>query len=376
MTYTRAQRILAMLTIQVREFSRDFGGLFLTFAFPFMFVVSTFATNMMNPVVKFKFGIVDVSQNRQAQPFVDALTATPSVEVKSVTREKGSQEIKEGTLHALVVIPAGDFQNGQQALELVVSDRYRPIADVIMRATSARLTAAKTDDRLRFNAVSPGDKVQSEITFVFPGLLAIALLQMGLFVTAVPMLQARDRGTYRYLSLTPLSIPEFLASQIMFRYVVAFAQIALLLIAGSFILKLSPMIWLAVFGVTCMGVLMMVSIGYLIAGSAQSLQVGMAMVMVAEFGMIFGGNVFWDTNTSDMLFYAAHVVPLAYLADMFRQVISGMPGLWPLWVDALAVLGWSAVALFFAVRNFRFDTPMAGSGPARKPSSKLAPSSI
>jgi len=351
-------RIFTMFKIQVTEFSRDFGGIFLSFAFPFMFIASLLATSIMNPVVKFKFGIVDEFQNPQAQVLVNAITATPSVETSSVTREKGISDIKEGLLNAVVVVPNGEFQDGRQPLELIVDDRYQPISDVILQATVARMEASKNTEHVRYKVVSPGENVQSEFTFVFPGILAMALLQMGLFVTAVPMLQARDRGTYRYLSLTPLSIPEFLASQIAFRYLIGFTQISLLVFAGSFTLKLSLLTLLSVFAVSAIGVLMMVSIGYLIAGTAPSLQVGMAMVMVAEFGMIFGGNVFWNTNTSDVLFYVAHIVPLSYLADMFRQVITGSPGVWPLWVDGVAIIGWSLLALLLMIRKFRFDAPM------------------
>lgn len=375
MKTNRRARMGAMFHIQVQEFRRDFGGVFLTFAFPLVFIASLLATSLMNPAIKFKFGIVDNSRNPQAQVLVDALTATPSVEARSVTRAEGLAAIKDGSLHAMVAIPPGAAGPGTPPLDLVVTERYQPIADLILKATGARMADADASG-LRYAVTNPEGQADSEFNFVFPGILAMALLQMGLFVTAVPLLQARDRGTYRYLSLTPLSIGEFLVSQLAFRYLIATLQIGMLLGVGSFVLELSPAMWLAVLAAAALGILMMVSLGYLIAGTAPSLQVGMAMVMLAEFGMIMGGNVFWDTKTSDLLFYVAHLVPLSYLADLFRQIVTGAPGIWPIWVDVLAMLGWTALAFTLAVRNFSLDTALRGArgraprGTARVP---LAP---
>lgn len=359
MKSTFALRFAMLFSVQLKEFKRDFGTVFLSFVFPFMFVVALVVTNLMDAQVKFKFAIVDPARNPHAQTFVDELTATPSVEATSMTREQATTEVVEGTLHAAIVLPAGDFRSGAEPLQVIVGSRYEAIAKVVLEATSARMAAAGGAQPMRFESSTPGEKVSSEFTFVFPGILAIALLQMALFATAVPLLQARERGTLRYLSLTPLSTMEMLASQVAFRYLIALLQISLLLVAGTVVLKLTPAIWLAVLGVACLGVLMLVSIGYAIAGAVSNLQVGMAVVMVAEFGMIFGGNVFWDTDSSSMLYWVAHFIPLSYLADMFRQVVTGMSGVWPLWVDALAMLGWTGLALLVATRTFRFDTTIA-----------------
>jgi hypothetical protein len=40
---------------------------------------------------------------------------------------------------------------------------------------------------------------------------------------------------------------------------------------------------------------------------------------------------------------------------MFRQVITGVQGLHPLWLDALVIVGFSLVAILFASKTFKFD---------------------
>jgi len=57
----------------------------------------------------------------------------------------------------------------------------------------------------------------------------------------------------------------------------------------------------------------------------------------------------------------AHVVPLSYLSDLFRQLISGSKGLWPIGVDVAAIVAWSLAAIAIATRTLRFDTLDRGS---------------
>jgi ABC-2 type transport system permease protein len=104
---------------------------------------------------------------------------------------------------------------------------------------------------------------------------------------------------------------------------------------------------------------MLISIGYAVAGIVNSLDTGMAVVMILNFAMMFGGNIFWDPENSLALKIFAHLMPVSYLADLFRQLISGTEGLWPLWVDIGAMLGWTALALVVALRTFRFDMELA-----------------
>src|SRR4051812_3132787 len=98
--FTKADRIATLFRIQVKEFYRDFGTVFLSFVFPLMFVVALIITNLMDPVVKFKFGIVDDNHNPQTPSFVDILSSSPSIEARSVSRAKGFEDLKDGNLHA------------------------------------------------------------------------------------------------------------------------------------------------------------------------------------------------------------------------------------------------------------------------------------
>lgn len=365
-------RVQAFILLQMREFFRDFGTVFLNLAFPLLFVFALIISDLSNPTFKFKIGLVDERQDHTAQNFVETLVASPGMEVKNISRGQVDHALKNGDVHTAFIIPAvsdtsaaaASDSTGLGEIELVVSPRYEDFSRILLDAARDRMNQAAGVEPLLFDyrVHNPDSEVRSEFTFTFPGLLSLALVQLGLFATAVPLLQARDRGTLRYLSLTPLSVAEILAGQLSMRVVIALVQVLLILAAGSTVLELLPWQWFAVTGVALLGILLLVSIGYAIAGAVTSMQMGMAVILVANFTMLMGGNIFIDANASTAQYVIACLIPISFLSDMFRQVITEQNGLWPLWLDAVMILFYSAVAIVIALRTFNFDTVKRSAG--------------
>ena len=362
------QRSSAFFMAQMREFYRDFGTMFLNIIFPLTFVLALVFNHYSNPTFKFEIGVVEAAATRDSQAFVQLLGDSPSVSLRTLASQAAAQRAVEGgEIHAAFVIRNPDFRGGRGDVDLIVGPRYEDFSRLMLEAVRDRLRgppAPGTQAALfQYRVISPDLPEQNDFTFTFPGMLALALVQLGLFATAVPLLQARDRGTLKYLSLTPLTRAELLFGQLGMRVLIALAQTALILLAGSGVISLSPGQWLAVLGTSLLGIVLLVSIGYAIAGMAPSLQAGMAIILFANFSMLMGGNVFLDPNASTVQYVAACIIPISYLADMFRQVITGQAGLWPLWTDILVTIGWSAIAMTIALKSFRFDTGLSGSLP-------------
>jgi ABC-2 type transport system permease protein len=352
------KRISALVLTQFKELHRDFGTVFLNLIFPVMFVFGLIATDLAHPTIQFKIGVVDEHQTQGARDFVQALTASPGMQIRTLSRDATQAALKNGDVHAVFIVDDAGFSTDQGKLRILVSPRFEGISGILLDAVRDRMrrqvdTHARVFD---YQVSNPDIAVRSDLSFTFPGLLALAMVQLGLFATAVPMLQARDRGTLRYLSLTPLSMTEMLAGQLAVRVAIALLQVSLILLAGSTMLTITLLQWLQVFGISILGILLLVSIGYAIAGMAKSQQGGTAAILFLNFTMLIGGNVFMDPTGSSVQYFAACVIPISYLADLYRQAISGETGLWPVWLDVLVVLGATLVALTLALRTFRFDT--------------------
>lgn len=351
------KRVRALTVIQAHEFYRDFGTVFLNIIFPVMFVFAIIISSLSNPNFQFKIAVVEDSQDQATQEFVRLIASSPGMDVKTLNRQRSLQALQDGELHAVIVVANSNFGNREGQLELIVGPRYEEFSKILLDAVRDRMDRTETDTAaFSYKVSSPEQEVRSEFTFTFPGLLALAMLQLGLFATAVPLLRARDRGTLRYLSLTPLTVMEMLVGQLALRVGVALVQVTLILLAGSVMLDLSLLQWVQVFAVSALGIVLLVSIGYAIAGMAGSPQTGMSMILLANFAMLMGGNVFTDPSATTWQYVIACAIPISYLADMYRQVVSGDTGLWPIWLDVTAIIAWSVVAVLVALRTFRFDT--------------------
>jgi ABC-2 type transport system permease protein len=355
-------RITALMGVQLAETRRDFGAMFLSFVFPLFFVLLLSGSVLLSPSFVVEFGIVNGDTTPGARDFADAL-ASQNVALRTVTGTEATELLQSGDLSAVVTFPDGWTLEGAGApLGVLSSDTMAGFAETVVDAARARI-GLPNDGAIDARVIEKARN--SEFNFIYPGMLALALVQLGLFMTATPILKARDRGTLRYLLLTPLTRLELVVSQIAFRVGIAVLQIGLLLGVGSFIIDLGLLQWAATAGVALLGVVMLISLGYALSGVATSTESGMALVMIANFTLMFGGNVFWDPAGSTVLMVIAHLLPVSYLADAFRQVISGTDGLWPLWVDLAAMAGWTALFLAIASRTFSFDMRGADSRPAR-----------
>jgi ABC-2 type transport system permease protein len=349
-------RIAAVLRTQALEFIRDFGSVFLSLVFPLLFVLSLVGSNLVKAPYQFTFGVVDAHHNPQTAELLGVMTV-PGITFKTVDEAAGRAELSDGKLNALLFVPAQSLRDGNAVLQALTDARNETMVRMALDAARARLVLPQhgADAGYAVEVNTLHRSADLNFSFIFPGMLALALVQLGMFATATPLLKARDRGSLRYLLNTPLTVVELLVGQVGMRVALAMVQVVLLLGAGALLVPLGFTAWLAVAGIALLGVAMLVSIGYALAGVPRSLEAGMALIMILNFVMMFGGNIFWDPKGSLPLEIVADLVPASYLADALRQLVAGKQGLWPMWVDLLAMLGWTASAVAFAARTFSFD---------------------
>lgn len=349
-------RIAAVLRAQSLEFVRDFGSVFLSLVFPLLFVLALVGSNLVKPSFNFTFGVIDPQHNADTRELLTAL-AGPGLTFRTVDEARGRADLHDGQLHALLFVPAAPLRTGEGTVQALTDTAYQNMVSMALDAARARLLLAEAGTAKGYpvHIQTLTRSTDMNFAFIFPGMLALALVQLGMFATATPLLKARERGTLRYLLLSPLTVLELLIGQVGMRVGLAMVQVGLLLAAGAVLIPLSLTTWLTVAGVALLGVAMLVSVGYALAGLPRSLESGLALIMILNFVMMFGGNIFWDPKGSIALEVVAHLLPASYLADALRQALSGREGLWPMWVDLVAMAAWTAAAVALATRTFSFD---------------------
>ena len=350
-------RCYAIFTIQLVEFRRDWALVFFSFIFPSIFVVALGLGSLNGSSFTMKFAAVDPEPTIQSQAFSSAIAAE-GVTLKTMDDAAARAELTQGTVKAILLFPSATEANRGNKTVLLADPLFVNIASSIVQGARARLLlhSGPDADRYGFRLEVGGDTRGLQFNFIFPGILAMALLQIGVFLTATPLLRARENGTLRYLLLTPLTTTELVIGQIGFRAVVAVCQIGLLMTLGSLVTHLSALQWFEVFLASVLGGVMLVTLGYFLAGIPSGLEQGLTAVMILNFVMMFGGNIFWDPSDSTILTILALPLPSSYLADLFRQIINDNPGILPPWADILAMFAFSVLFLFLVVKTFRFDT--------------------
>ncbi len=292
-----------------------------------------------------------------------ALQADPALE----THTGGAGELaalRRGDRQAVVTFAPGGPPLGRPATAGAAQVAY-DAAD----ATGARTVLALIDRDLLLAAREdlPGGAglpihrpVQGTIVrgidFVVPGILALALMWLGIF-SAIPLVIQREAGVLKRYGLTPVSRLTVVAAQGASRVVVALFQAALLLIAGGllFHVPLRGSI-LALVGVVALGALTFVALGYLIAAFCPTQEAVHGWTQLVTFPMMLLAGIFFSVAAMPgFLQPLVLLLPLTYLADALRQIVLQSAGVAPLAVDILALALWALGATLLASRRFRWD---------------------
>lgn len=190
-----------------------------------------------------------------------------------------------------------------------------------------------------------------------PGMLALAILWLGVFGTAPPLVQLREAQVLRRIRATPLPLSTLLGAQVAFRVTTGLVQAALLIVYGLLVYRMQiagswPLLVLA----AALGALVFVTIGLLLTGLARSSEAVIALGQVVQFPMMFLSGVLFPLEMlPEFLRPVAGAIPLTYLNDALQQTMLGAPPMYPLWLDFAVLAGVLAVVAGLAAWRFRWE---------------------
>lgn len=361
----------ALSAANLRSFLRDRAALFWTLAFPILFVIlfGTIFSGGGNP--NYKVGWVDQDGTPASAEVRATFDKTGLLTLEDGTLEVEQDAMRQGTVDGIVVVPAGlgAALDAAKAGGAPGSAHLVLYTDPTRTTTSATLsqvaTAVTTGINLSLSGRPPvlavqGQSLQTEqltnVSYFVPSILAMALMQLGIFA-AIPLVQQREKLILKRLSATPLPRWTLVASNIAVRLVLAALQTVLILAigVGLFGVQLTGD-WLRVVAVVGLGAVTFVSIGYVIASFARTEEAANGMTSIVQFPLMFLSGIFFPLEIMpSWLRSIATFMPLTYLGDALRQVMVGGTPFVPLGVDALVLGGWLVVCLGISARFFRWQ---------------------
>jgi ABC-2 type transport system permease protein len=196
-----------------------------------------------------------------------------------------------------------------------------------------------------------------EIDFLLPGILAMSLMQLGLFATAPALVQLREQQVLRRIGATPLPRATLLAAQVVHRLTIGGVQTFLILLIGTLAFKVNIVGNIAMLlAYVLLGALMFVALGYLISGLARTQDSVTGITQLLNFPMMFLSGIFFPVDlVPAWIRPVVTILPLTYLADALRQIMVGATPAYSLTIDFVVLGGWLIVCGLLAVRFFTWE---------------------
>ena len=348
----------------LRETRRNRTALLFTLLIPvLLLVILGLAFNGGNTL---KVGVTDEDGSPTATQFVSQLQHIKGLSVSTGSQSHLMQSLHDDSLDIVAVIPSGfgagvstgdgspriaiyQNQNSPQAASLATSVFGQIIAGYNQTLAGQPARVSLQVRQVETNNVTPLD-------FLLPSLIAYIVLQAGVQLVAIGLVDLRERGVLRRFLVTPVSPMQVLSGQLLGRAVTVLLEVLVLILIGLELFSAHMYGNWAVAAVAILvGTVTFVSLGFFITGFARTSDAARGIAAAATFPMLFLSGVFIPLDQlPNALQVAVHVLPLTFLTDALHQVMNNGAGFGPIGLDLLVLAAWAVACFSIAVRRFQW----------------------
>ncbi len=351
-----------MLTFSsMKAYFRNFGALFFTFLIPLVILGIFGLINFGNNTASVNVGVVDQANNQVSQKIISDLRGVKAVKLHSGNLDSEKKELVHGNRDLVAVLPASIGQ-GSTAITAYYNQGNPPnsqIAIAIMNQFVDRASFAVAGTSPAFTLTT--EPIQSRnltyVDFLVPGIIAMSIMQTGLFGVVFTFVQWKQRGILRRLMATPMRVRDFFFSQLVTRMATVALQLVVLLVVGLLVFRIhfiGNVLYLLIVGI--LGGAIFLAIGLAISGFAKSEETAAPVANIISLPLMFLSGVFFArSNMPDWLQAITQFSPLTYVADALRSISLDGASLWGVRTDLIGILVWLAAAVVLATRLFRWE---------------------
>ena len=191
-------------------------------------------------------------------------------------------------------------------------------------------------------------------SYLLPGMVAMTIMQTGIFTLAYWLIELRERGVIKRLQVTPMSGGELVTSLILSRLVLMLVQITIIVLIGIFFFGVRIQgSFIAILLFSLLGGTFFLCLGFFISTIAHSYDEASPITTLINLIFTFTGNVFFPTAVFPTFIKTiAAKFPLTYLADGLRQNFTTNATFSSTWYDFYPLLIW--LAIIFTITSFTF----------------------
>lgn len=357
---------LQLYLASLKEFMRDRMAMFWTLAFPIFFILIFGLIFSGASSMTFDVGVAVEDKGQVGSALGQAFHQVDAFKITEGNSEALLAQLKDGDLRLVIVIPEGLSKSvaAGQAVQVKVyydasSQNVTRIAltitEKIVEGFDRQLSQRPTLLTLQTESVTASNL--RDIDFILPGILAMSLMQLGLFGTAPALVQLREQQVLRRLGATPLPRLTLLAAQVLHRITIGITQTFTIILVGRLLFKVAIVgPFLALVAFVLVGAFMFVAMGYFISGLAKTQESVMGISQLINFPMMFLSGVFFPVDFMPAwLKPVVTAMPLTYLADALRQIMVGATPTYSLGLDFAVLSLWLVGCGLLAMRFFRWE---------------------
>ncbi|MCX8126399.1 MAG: ABC transporter permease [Dehalococcoidia bacterium] len=360
------KRIGSVILKEFIQLVRDRRTLVILMLVPVM-QLFIFGYALSTDVKHIPMAIWDTSRTQQSRDLIQSFSQTEFFNVKhyASSYDEVNRLIESGSVKVALIIP-GDFarkvERGETAEVQVFIDGSDPTVSVqalsysnlIIQAKSVSIVAERTGGRGFTLPIDVEPRVwynpaMESLVFNIPGLVGVIAGIITTMLTAFAVVRERETGTIEQLNVTPLRRGELIVGKLIPYIVIAYAQMALILIVAVTVFDMNIKGSLALLmALTSVFLLFSLGLGLLISTLSrtqfQAQQLSFATMLPT---ILLSGFIFPIESMPQAIQWISSIIPLTYYLHIVRGIVVKGIGFEYLWMDTLilAVMGTITVAI-------------------------------
>ena len=349
--------------------ARDRAALFWTFFLPLVIMV-IFGLLNFGELGKVDLGIVDLAQNEASARFINEAEDVQALRVSVGSEQDELAALSDGQRDVILILPQnfGPEVTAQGAVWEPVTVRALYHAGRRAESEVGLGILQSGIDELNFSlsgvdrlVTLEGEAVAARdlgyIDFLMPGVIGMAIMQLGLFSVAFSFVTMKREGVLRRLLATPLNPATLLTAQVVTRLIVVILQTMIL--AGVAVFLFGAEFagnFFAVLLAAGLGGAVFLALGFAVSGWARTEQQAAPLANIVSLPMMFLSGVFFSRDVlPGVLQVVTDYLPLTFLVEAIRGMTVQGDSIIAQWPNFLGMAVWFVIAFIIANRTFRWE---------------------
>ncbi|MEP6751199.1 MAG: ABC transporter permease [Candidatus Dormiibacterota bacterium] len=307
-------------------------------------------------------GIANQDQGPVGATIASALEKSSRIHTVTINPADGDAKLKDGSLIAYIVFPAGFSQLAQQgtiAPEIHLEGSQPGVQAPVLQALQDALTSVAAS-AIRFQPSVTylyGGQNLDQLDYFGAAFIGLILFFLVFVVTIVSFLRERSQGTLERLMASPLRRGEIVVGYMIGFTILALVQAVEVLLFSLYVLKVHNQgNVLLIFGFEVLMALSAVNLGIFLSMFARTeFQAVQFIPLVIVPQVLLSGILFPVSTEPTPLQYVSDVLPLTYAVNGLRDVmLKGADLTWPaLQLDVGVVAGFCVLVIFAGIGTLR-----------------------